>query len=741
MVTVVVATLGALIPASPAMAADPAPPRALPQNATEADLKWQPALDYDTNGCYNVPAIGPDGQIAEGLDNHNTTSSHLCRDKADLDNTNAYSRQRCNSGWCVYLYDYYFEKDVAVEHVSDPSGHRHDWEHIAVWVQNNQAKYVAASAHGRYQVSPADKVRWDGTHPKIVYHKDGVSTHAFRFATANDEPPENHYQQWRRSTLVSYNGFPDGLRDKLFNHNFGGATIAIKDSKFANNLKDAIPKDSRIVCVPRGQCSEILTPKFPFDYTRDENSPGDPPDTSAPTVPGNLRSTGVTADSVALAWSASTDNAGVTGYEVYRGTTLVTTVTGTTYTDTGRSASTAYTYTVRARDAAGNRSAASAAVTATTGDIGGNKVLGYFAEWGVYARNYRVKNIDTSGSAAKLTHINYAFGNVTNGQCTIGDSWAAYDRASTAAESVDGVADTGDIGALRGNFSQLRKLKKKYPNLKVLWSFGGWTWSGGFGQAAQNPAAFADSCYKLVEDPRWADVFDGIDIDWEYPNACGVTCDTSGPAAFGNVMSAMRSRFGSGNLVTAAITADGTSGGKIDAADYAGAAQYVDWYNVMNYDYFGAWAAQGPTAPNSPLNSYSGIPIAGFHGDSGIQNLKGKGVPASKLLLGIAFYGRGWTGVTQAAPGGTATGPAPGTYEAGVEDYKVLKARCPATGTVAGTAYAHCGDQWWGYDTPSTIGGKMSYSKNQGLGGAFLWELSGDTTDGELITAVKNGLG
>ncbi|MFG1710314.1 glycosyl hydrolase family 18 protein [Nonomuraea sp. M3C6] len=468
-------------------------------------------------------------------------------------------------------------------------------------------------------------------------------------------------------------------------------------------------------------------------------------DTSAPTVPGNLRSTGVTSNSVSLAWNASTDNVGVTGYEVYRGGTLITTVTGTSHTDSGLSASTAYSYTVRARDAAGNRSANSNSVSATTtgggGGGGGNKVLGYFVQWGVYQRGYHVKNIDTSGSAAKLTHINYAFGNVQNGQCTIGDSYADYDRFYQAGESVDGVADTWDAGALRGSFNQLRKLKKKYPNLKVLFSFGGWTWSGGFTQAAQNPTAFANSCYNLVEDPRWADVFDGIDIDWEYPNACGLTCDSSGPAAFRNVMSALRSRFGSGNLVTAAITADGTSGGKIDAADYGGAAQYLDWYNVMTYDYFGAFAAQGPTAPHSPLTSYTGIPTPGFYSDNAIQKLKSKGVPSSKLLLGIGFYGRGWTGVTQAAPGGTATGPAPGTYEQGIEDYKVLKTRCPSTGTVAGTAYAYCGNQWWSYDTPSTIGGKMTYSKNQGLGGAFFWELSGDTTNAELLTAMKNGLG
>ncbi|SCL37594.1 chitinase family 18 [Micromonospora rhizosphaerae] len=371
---------------------------------------------------------------------------------------------------------------------------------------------------------------------------------------------------------------------------------------------------------------------------------------------------------------------------------------------------------------------------------GDQKVVGYFAEWGVYARNYHVKNIHTSGSAAKLTHILYAFGNTAGGRCAIGDSYADYDKAYTAADSVDGVADTWDQ-PLRGSFNQLRKLKKMYPQLKVLWSFGGWTWSAGFTQAAQNPAAFADSCYNLVEDPRWADVFDGIDIDWEYPNACGLQCDSSGPNAFKNVISALRARFGSGALVTAAITADGTNGGKIDAADYAGAAPYLNWFMPMTYDYFGAWAAQGPTAPHSPLTSYAGIPQQGFYADAAIQKLKAKGIPANKLLLGIGFYGRGWTGVTQTAPGGTATGPAPGTYEQGVEDYKVLKNSCPATGTVAGTAYAKCGSNWWSYDTPSTIGGKMTYARNQGLGGAFFWELSGDTSNGELIGAIRGGLG
>ncbi|MFI9211605.1 glycosyl hydrolase family 18 protein [Streptomyces sp. NPDC053253] len=471
------------------------------------------------------------------------------------------------------------------------------------------------------------------------------------------------------------------------------------------------------------------------------SQPGDNP----PSAPGTPVASNITDTSAKLTWTAATDDKGIKNYDVLRDGTKVATVTGLTHTDQGLTAGTDYSYTVVARDTIDQTGPAAGPVAVhTTGGGGGTPLpnavkMGYFTNWGVYGRNYHVKNIVTSGSASKITHINYAFGNVTGGKCTIGDAYADYDKAYTADQSVDGVADTWDQ-PLRGNFNQLRKLKKAYPNIKILWSFGGWTWSGGFGQAVQNPTAFAQSCYDLVEDPRWADVFDGIDLDWEYPNACGLSCDTSGAASFKNMMQAMRAKFGANNLVTAAVTADASAGGKIDAADYAGAAQYMNWFNVMTYDFFGAWAAQGPTAPHSPLTSYAGIPQAGFNSAEAIAKFKAKGVPANKLLLGIGFYGRGWTGVTQSAPGGTATGPAAGTYEQGIEDYKVLKNSCPANGTVAGTAYAHCGTNWWSYDTPATVNSKMSWAKNQGLGGAFFWEFSGDTGNGELVGAINTGL-
>lgn len=166
-------------------------PSALPANADGQEQTFQPAYDYDTDGCYPTPAIGPDGTVNPGL-NPSGALNGQCRDSWDLDNTNGYSRSKCNNGWCAIMYGLYFEKDQAVVG-SSLGGHRHDWEHVVVWVQNDQAQYVSTSAHGNFDIHSRDQIRWDGTHPKVVYHKDGIGTHAFRAANSNDEPPENHH--------------------------------------------------------------------------------------------------------------------------------------------------------------------------------------------------------------------------------------------------------------------------------------------------------------------------------------------------------------------------------------------------------------------------------------------------------------------------------------------------------------------------------------------------------------------
>lgn len=107
------------------------------------------------------------------------------------------------------------------------------------------------------------------------------------------------------------------------------------------------------------------------DISLDGPGGGGGSDTQAPTAPGGLTSTGKTSSSVSLSWNAATDDVGVTGYDVYSGSAKVLTVSGTSATVSGLSASTGYTFTVRARDAAGNTSAASNSVSVTTNAGGG----------------------------------------------------------------------------------------------------------------------------------------------------------------------------------------------------------------------------------------------------------------------------------------------------------------------------------------------------------------------------------
>ena len=472
--------------------------------------------------------------------------------------------------------------------------------------------------------------------------------------------------------------------------------------------------------------------------------PGDNP----PSAPGTPTATNVTETSLTLSWAAATDDKGVKNYDVYRGGAKIATVTGTSYADTGLTKGTTYTYTVIARDTIDQTGPSSGALSVTTTGGGGTdpgpgrprSSSATSPNWGVYERNYHVKNLVTSGSAAKITHINYAFGNVQGGKCTIGDAYADYDKAYTADQSVDGVADTWDQ-PLRGNFNQLRKLKAQYPNIKILWSFGGWTWSGGFGQAAANPTAFAQSCYDLVEDPRWADVFDGIDLDWEYPNACGLTCDTSGAGLLqepdaGHARQVRREQPGHRRHHRRRLQRRQDRRGRLRRRRPV--RRLLQRHDVRLLRRLGGAGPDGPALPAHLLPRHPAGTASTPRPRS--PSSRARASPARKLNLGIGFYGRGWTGVTQAAPGGTATGPAPGTYEQGIEDYKVLKSSCPATGTIAGTAYAKCGSNWWSYDTPATIAAKMTWAKQQGLRGAFFWEFSGDTTNGELANAIHTGL-
>lgn len=211
----------------------------LPQNADGLEQTFSPAYDYDGDGCYATAAIGADGTLNSGLKLGGDVNGR-CHDYAQLANANTYSRAKCNNGWCAVMYASYFEKDQVT---LGPAaiGHTHDWEHVVVWVNGDEAQYVSVSQHNTYQVAARSSVRFDGTHPKIVYHKDGIGSHCFRFASGDDEPPENATGGWFFPRLVGWNGYPAGYRDKLMSADFGSATIKIDDGDFQYALARSMP--------------------------------------------------------------------------------------------------------------------------------------------------------------------------------------------------------------------------------------------------------------------------------------------------------------------------------------------------------------------------------------------------------------------------------------------------------------------------------------------------------------------
>ncbi|WP_030635601.1 glycoside hydrolase family 18 protein [[Kitasatospora] papulosa] len=396
--------------------------------------------------------------------------------------------------------------------------------------------------------------------------------------------------------------------------------------------------------------------------------------------------------------------------------------------------------------------------------------VGYFTQWGVYGRDFQVKDLDTSGTAARLTHINYAFGNVSaEGRCFTGnvpgeaDAWADYARPLDAAGSVDGVADTG-TQPLAGNFNQLRELKAAHPGLKVMISLGGWSWSTHFSDAARTAAsrkALVSSCIDLyikgnlpVDGARGgegaaAGLFDGIDLDWEWPGSAGDTDTVYRPEDKRNFTALVHefrtqldayARSARHYELSAFVP---TAPAKIDAGfDVPRLMRDFDFVNLQGYDFH--VSGETTTAQQSALYAKGDFSV-----DQTVRDWIRRGAPARKLVMGMPFYGQGWTGVTGGGDGlgRPATGPAPATWAAGYEDYKVLK-KLAASGAYTvhrdvrnGHAWLFDGTTLWTYDDPQVLRAKTSYIRERGLGGAMFWSLDGDTDDGELMAAVARGLG
>ena len=367
------------------------------------------------------------------------------------------------------------------------------------------------------------------------------------------------------------------------------------------------------------------------------------------------------------------------------------------------------------------------------------RVIGYYTAWSIYARQYFVTDIP----AEQLTHINYAFANVSeDGECTVGDPYADTEYVYPG--------DT-DSQPLRGNFNQLNLLKQAHPHLRTLISVGGWTWSAHFSDAALTPESrerFAQSCVDFMLEYG----FDGLDLDWEYPTGGGNVGNTERPEDPENfilLLQAVREELdarGEGYLLTIAAGAGRRS---YEPLDWERIHPLLDFINVMAYDMSGAWSEV--TGFNAPLYESTENPPEGTSADTALRDYLALGVPADKLVMGVPFYGRGWLGVGAENNGlhQPFTGQPNGTWETGYFDYSDL-----AENYIDGGAYEYFWDEtarmpylysaeegvMITFDDAAALAAKADYVRENGLGGIMIWELSADDDAYTLLTAINDGL-
>lgn len=388
-------------------------------------------------------------------------------------------------------------------------------------------------------------------------------------------------------------------------------------------------------------------------------------------------------------------------------------------------------------------------------EINGYRAVGYLMADSPVTRDVQVKDLFTTGAIEDITHLNYAFGNVTsNLRCEItnvpgeGDAYNDYLRLVGPQDSVDGKNDkTNKHQRIAGNFNQLRKLKERSPDTKVLISLGGWTWSDHFSEAAATPerrTALVSSCidvYLKGDLPQIgtfggpgaaAGIFDGIDIDWEWPVNGGETGNAS-PADRENFLALMEEfraqldaygeQTGEDYLLTAFAPAGGwntNAGGWTDPRLF----EVVDWLNIQGYDYAGGWT--GNTGHQGNLHP-DGTNNWGLALDNAVGLYTAAGADPAQLNIGLAAYGQGWSDVTVGDRAGWT--PDPAVTAIGTKPYFEIRSLGqgyfdPAIG--ASWRYDAASGEWWSLDDANSVRAKAAWLAQQGLGGAMWWDLSGD---------------
>lgn len=405
-----------------------------------------------------------------------------------------------------------------------------------------------------------------------------------------------------------------------------------------------------------------------------------------------------------------------------------------------------------------------------------SKILGgYFEEWSIYYANYNIANLQQNGVANKLTHLIYAFADVTASPagCAFADTWADYQTPYLPSL----ISEPTYNGPLWGNFHAIQQLEQLHPNLHVLISIGGASASNtaAFVTAASTEAgreALAASCIDLfingnIDPPTITapGLFDGINIDWEFPTASDTQNFTALLAEFRRQLDELSASTGKKYI----LSFDGPAGAQNYVnINLAETAKIVDFITIDGYNYAGSWDIQ----TNDASSLFDSKQDPAFGQDLDINDtvnayLKA-GVPPYKYTMGVPLYGAGWTGVPDVNHGlyQNSTGPSPvplanGTglcppsevgcdvlLTPGLATYGTL-VNLEANGysvyfdplRVAVSLYNPKLGTFYTFDNPLTATLKMLYIDARGLGGAYVWALKDDDANGTMVKTMAQFLG
>ncbi|WP_329740824.1 glycoside hydrolase family 18 protein [Dyella sp. A6] len=312
---------------------------------------------------------------------------------------------------------------------------------------------------------------------------------------------------------------------------------------------------------------------------------------------------------------------------------------------------------------------------------------------------------------------------------------------------VDGRVSLDPAGAAR--LQKVIALKANHPQLKVEISVGGWT-VGGFSEAASTPASrriFADSAAQLVADQH----ADGLDVDWEYPghHESGIHSSPHDRANFTLLLKAIRTsldrvgaahgRTGANHYTLSIAAADGPF---VSGIDIHAVARYLDWFNLMTYDFVNAMTPT--TGHHTGLYASKYAPADARTTRRAVRQFLAAGVPPRKLVIGVAFYGREFADVNPLHHGlyqpyghfaGTHAWPQLLTdyiNKNGYVRYWDARAKAPWLWNAKTHSFIS-------YDDPRSIAAKAAFVKARHLGGIMYWEQSLDPSD-TLLDAIWHDL-